>query len=73
MKLQRLFKEHGIELTAESKLKAATCLDVSLNLYNYPVWDYDKHDDEIQYIYTDLTNLAPKQELFQELAKHYEY
>ena len=37
MKLQRLFKEHNIELTAESKLKAATCLDVSLNIYNYPV------------------------------------
>ena len=52
-KLQRLFKEYDLEITAESNLKIVNYLDVTFNL-NYGTFrPYHKPDDQIQYIHTE--------------------
>ena len=47
--LQRLFKEYGLEITAESNLKVVSYLDVTLNLKDGTLRPYHKYDDQIQY------------------------
>ena len=52
MKLQRLFKEYNLGITAESNQKIANYLDVTLNLKDGTFKPYHKPEDQIQYIYT---------------------
>ena len=53
-KLQRLFKEYDLEITAESNLKIVNYLDVNLNLKDGSFRPYHKPDDhQIQYIHTE--------------------
>ena len=52
-KLQRLFKEYDLEITAESNLKIANYLDVTFNLKDGTFRPYHKPDDQIQYIHTE--------------------
>ena len=51
-KLQRLFKEHDLEITAEN-LKIVNYLDVTFNLKDGTFRPYHKPDDQIQYIHTE--------------------
>ena len=52
-KLQRLFKEYDLEITAESNLKIVNYLDVTFNLKDGTFRPYHKPDDQIQYIQTE--------------------
>ena len=52
-KLQRLFKEYDLEITAESNLKFVNYLDVTSNLKDGTFRPYHKPDDQIQYIHTE--------------------
>ena len=52
-KLQRLFKEYDLEITAESNLKIVNYLDVTFNLKDGTFRPYHKPDDQIQYIHTE--------------------
>ena len=58
-KLQRLFKEYDLEITAESNLKIVNYLDVTFNLKDGTFRPYHKPDDQIQYIHTE-SNHPPK-------------
>ena len=57
-KLQRLFKEYDLEITAESNLKIVNYLDETFNLKDGTFRPYYKPDDQIQYIHTG-SNHAP--------------
>ena len=57
-KLQRLFKEYDLEITAESNLKIVNYLDETFNLKDGTFRPYHKPDDQIQYIHTG-SNHAP--------------
>ena len=59
MKLQRLFKEYNLGITAESDQKIANYLDVTLNLKDGTFKPYHKPEDQIQYIYTESINPPP--------------
>ena len=48
--LQKPFKDFGLEIAAESNLKIANYLDVTLNLNDGSFRPCDKSDDIIQYI-----------------------
>ena len=48
--LQKPFKDFGLEIAAESNLKIANYLDVTLNLNDGSFRPFDKSDDIIQYI-----------------------
>ena len=48
--LQKPFKDFGLEIAAESSLKIANYLDVTLNLNDGSFRPCDKSDDIIQYI-----------------------
>ena len=48
--LQKPFKDFGLEIAAESNLKIANYLDVTLNLNDGSFRPCDKPDDIIQYI-----------------------
>ena len=48
--LQKPFKDFGLEIAAESNLKIANYLDVTLNLNDGSFRPCDKSDDVIQYI-----------------------
>ena len=52
-KLQRLFKEYDLEITAESNLKILNYLDVTFNLKDGTFRPYYKPNDQIQYIHTE--------------------
>ena len=52
-KLQRLFKEYDLEITAESNLKIVNYLDVTSNLKDGTFRPYHKPDDQIQCIHTE--------------------
>ena len=52
-KLQRLFKEYDLEITAESNLKIVNYLDVTFNLKDGTFRTYHKPDDQMQYIHTE--------------------
>ena len=52
-KLQRLFKEYDLEITAESNLKIVNYLDVTFNLKDSTCRPCHKPDDQIQYIHTE--------------------
>ena len=52
-KLQRLFKEYDLEITAESNLKVVNYLDITFNLKDGTFRPYHKPDDQIQYIHTE--------------------
>ena len=58
-KLQRLFKECDLEITAESNLKIVNYLDVTFNLKDGTFRPYHKPDDQIQYIYTKSNHPPP--------------
>ena len=58
-KLQRLFKEYDLEITAESNLKVVNYLDVTFNLKDGTFRTYHKLDNQIQYIHTE-SNHPPK-------------
>ena len=58
-KLQRLFKEYDLELTAESNLKIVNYLDVTFNLKDGTFRPYHKPDDQIQYIQRNPTTHPP--------------
>ena len=58
-KLQRLFKEYDLEITAESNLKIVNYLDVTLNLKDGTFRPYHKPDDQIQYIHTESNHPPP--------------
>ena len=60
-KLQRLFKEHDLEITAESNLKIVNYLDVTFNLKDGTFRPYHKPDDQIQYIHTESNHPPPPQ------------
>ena len=51
-KLQRLFKEYDLEITAESNQKIVNHLDITLNLKDGTFRPYHKPDDQIEYIHT---------------------
>ena len=52
-KLQRLFKEYDLEITAESNQKIVNYPDVTLNLQDGTFRPYHKPDDQIQLIHTE--------------------
>ena len=52
-KLQRLFKEYYLEITAQSNIKIVNYLDVTLNLKDGTFRPYHKPDNQIQYIHTE--------------------
>ena len=56
-KLQRLFKECDLEVTAESNQKIVNYLDVTLNLNDGTFRPYHKPNDQTQYIHTDMISL----------------
>ena len=58
-KLQRLFKEHDLEITVESNQKIMNYLDVTLNLKDDTFRPYHKPDDQIHYIYTESNHPPP--------------
>ena len=58
-KLQRLFKEYDLEITAESNLKIVNYLDVTFNLKDGTFRPYHKPDDQIQYIHTESNHPPP--------------
>ena len=58
-KLQRLFKEYDLELTAESNLKIVNYLDVTFNLKDGTFRPYHKPDDQIQYTQRNPTTPPP--------------
>ena len=58
-KLQRLFKECDLEITAESNLKNVNYLDVTLNLKDSTFRPYHKPGDQIQYIHTESNHPPP--------------
>ena len=60
-KLQRLFKEYDLEITAESNLKIVNYLDVTFNLKDGTFRPYHKPDDQIQYIHTESNHPLPPQ------------
>ena len=47
-KLQRLFKEHDLEITAETNQNTANYLDVTLNLRDGTFRPYHKPGDQMQ-------------------------
>ena len=51
-KLQRLFTEYDLEITAESNQNIVNYLDVTLNLKDGTFRPYHQLDNQIQYIYT---------------------
>ena len=51
-KLQRLFKEYDLEITAESNVKIVNYLGVTFNLKDSTFRPYHKPDGQIQYIHT---------------------
>ena len=57
-KLQRLFKEYDLEITAESNQKTVNYIDVTLNLKEGTFRSYHKPNDQIQCIHTE-TNHPP--------------
>ena len=59
-KLQRLFKEYDLEITAESNLKIINYLDVTFNLRDRIFRPYHKPDDQIQYIHTESNHPPPQ-------------
>ena len=83
-KLQRLFKEYDLEITAENNL------DVTLSLKDGFFWPYHKPNDQMQYIHTEsnhppniikhipasietrLSNLSFTGTIFKESTTHYE-
>ena len=58
-KLQRLFKEYNLEITAESNQKIVNYLDVTLNLKDGTFRPYHKPGDQMQYIHTESNHLPP--------------
>ena len=58
-KLQRLFKEYDLEITAESNLNIVNYLDVTFNLKDGTFRPYHKPDDQIQYIHTESNHRSP--------------
>ena len=52
-KLQRIFKEYDLEITAESNQKIVYYLDVNLNLKDGTFRPYHKPGDQMQYIHTE--------------------
>ena len=52
-KLQRLFTEYDLEITAESNQIIVNYLDVTLNLKDDTFRPYHKPNDQIQYIHTE--------------------
>ena len=52
-KLKRLFKEHDLEITAESNQKIVNYLDVTLNLKDGTFRPYHKPGDQMQFILTE--------------------
>ena len=58
-KLQRLFKEYDLEITAESNLNIVNYLDVTFNLKDGTFRPYHKPDDQIQYIHTESNHPPP--------------
>ena len=58
-KLQRLFKEYDLEITAEINLKIVNYLDVTFNLKDGTFRPYHKPDDKIQYIHTESNHPPP--------------
>ena len=61
-KLQRLFKEYDLEITAESNQKIVNYLDVTLNLQDGTFRPYHKPDDQMQYVHLE-SNHPPSQTL----------
>ena len=55
-KLQRLFKEYNLEITAESNRKIVNYLDINLSLKDGTFRPYVKSDDQIQYIHTESSH-----------------
>ena len=47
-KLQRLFKEYDLEITAENNQKIVIFLDVTLSLKDGFFWPYHKPNDQMQ-------------------------
>ena len=66
-KLQRLFKEYDLEITAGSNLKIGNYLDVALNLKDGTFRPYHKPDDQIQYIHKESNHPPPPP---QNIIKH---
>ena len=52
-KLQRLFKEYDLEITAEINQKILNYPDVTLNLKDGTFRHYHEPDDQMQYIHTE--------------------
>ena len=52
-KLERLFKEYDLEITAESNQKIVNYLDITLNLKDGTFRPYHKPDDQMPYIHTE--------------------
>ena len=86
-KLQRLFKEHDLEITAETNQKMVNYLDVTLNLRDGTFRPYHKHGDQMHSIHTEYnhppniikhirasieTRLSSTKTIFKESATHYE-
>ena len=65
-KLQRLFKEHDLEITAEN-LKIVNYLDVTFNLKDGTFRPYHKPDDQIQYIHTESNHPQMLLNIYQSL------
>ena len=57
-KLQRLFKEYDLEITAESNKKILNYLDITLTLKDGTFRPYHKPDDQMQYIHTESNHPA---------------
>ena len=55
-KLQRLFKEFDLEITAESNKKILNYLDITLNLKDGTFRPCHKPDDQTQYIHTEFNH-----------------
>ena len=58
-KIQRLFKEYDLEITAESNQKFVNSLDLTLNLKDGTFRPYHKPGNQMQYIHTE-SNHPPK-------------
>ena len=66
-KLQRLFKEYDLEITAESNKKILNYLDITLNLKDGAFRPYHKPDDQMQYIHTEFNHPAILLNIYQPL------
>ena len=71
-KLQRLFKEYDLEITAESNQKIVNYLDVTLNLQDGTFRPYHKPDDQIQYVHLESNHPPPPPPSFKTLLNIYQ-